>query len=71
MINPCFVLLCIGVMISPVFRKTGSETESCGVTINMHLKVPVQSKVPCMVIAVRDGICFVWQMFQHPVRNCY
>lgn len=35
------------------------EMESCGINTNMHLKVPLQSKVSYMVIIVRDGIFYV------------
>lgn len=45
------------------------ERESCGITANRHLKFSVESKIPYMVTAVRDGIFNVWQMYQHTVKK--
>lgn len=68
-INPCFCAFVHRCEDLPYFQKDRlRERESCGITNNVHLKVPVQSKILYMVIAVRDGVFHVWQMFQHPVR---
>lgn len=65
-INLCFCAFVHRCQDLPYIQKDRlREGESCGITTNMHLKVPVQSKVRRMVITVRDGIFCVWQI----VRN--
>lgn len=49
----------------PVLRKTGWGRGS-----HVVLKFSVESQIPYMVIALRDGIFNVWQMYQHTVRKC-
>lgn len=61
-VHRCEVLHCVQ-------KSRVRERESCGIATNRHLKSSVESKIPCMVIAVRDGIFNVWQMYQHTVRK--